>query len=263
MKAPTSSRLGAWLALLAGASYFILPLVATFLFSLKMRRDGWSFEAYRVVFSDNSFRDTFAYSIVIAVLSILTSIALVLPTAFWIQLKLPRWRPLMEFVTLMPLVIPAIVLVFGYLRLYSSDSWLPLTGNERSADLLLLCGYVTLSLPYMYRAIDTGLSAIDVRSLTEAAQSLGAGWPPILWQVILPNVKTALLSGTFLTFAIVIGEFTIASLLARPAFGPYLQLIGANRAYEPSALAIIAFMVTWAAMGLIQVVSRHRKPPQA
>ena len=48
--------------------------------------------------------------------------------------------------------------------------------------------------------------------------------------------------GAFLTFAIVIGEFTMASLLNRPAFGPYLQLIGANRAYEPAALAIIAFV---------------------
>ena len=103
----------------------------------------------------------------------------------------------------------------------------------------------------MYRAVDTGLRAIDVRTLTEAAETLGAGWPRILFTVILPNVRMAVLSGAFLTFAIVIGEFTMASLLSRPAFGPYLQLMGANRAYEPSALAIIAFIVTWACMGLI------------
>ena len=74
-----------------------------------------------------------------------------------------------------------------------------------------------------------------MRTLTEAAQSLGAGWPTILVQVILPNMRVALLSGAFLTFAIVIGEFTIASLLARPAFGPYMYLLGSNKAYEPSA----------------------------
>ena len=108
----------------------------------------------------------------------------------------------------------------------------------------------------MYRAVDTGLRAIDVRTLTEAAESLGASWPTILFKVIFPNVRVAVLSGAFLTFAIVIGEFTMASLLNRPAFGPYLQLIGANRAYEPSALAIIAFVVTWACMGLINVVGR-------
>ena len=78
----------------------------------------------------------------------------------------------------------------------------------------------------MYRAVDTGLQAIDIRSLTEAAQSLGAGWPRILIQVILPNLRVALLSGAFLTLAIVIGEFTIATFLARPAFGPYLSAAG-------------------------------------
>lgn len=155
-------------------------------------------------------------------------------------------------------MIPAIVIVFGYLRLYNSSSFLPLTANARTTDFLLTCSYVTLALPYMYRAVDTGLRAIDVRTLTEAAEILGASLPTILFRVILPNIRTAILSGAFLTFAIVIGEFTMASLLNRPAFGPYLQLMGANRAYEPSALAIIAFLVTWACMGLINVFGRAR-----
>jgi len=141
-------------------------------------------------------------------------------------------------------------------RMYNSSSFLPMTSSERTTDVLLMFSYVALALPYMYRAIDTGLRAIDVRTLTEAAESLGAGWPTIMFKVIFPNVRVAVLSGAFLTFAIVIGEFTMASLLDRPAFGPYLQLIGANRAYEPSALAIIAFLVTWACMGLIQVFGR-------
>jgi putative spermidine/putrescine transport system permease protein len=98
-----------------------------------------------------------------------------------------------------------------------------------------------------------------VATLTEAAESLGAGWFTILWRVILPNVTVAVLSGAFLTFAIVIGEFVFAALLNRPAFGPYLQLIGANRAYEPAALAVIAFAVTWACMGLIALVTRLQK----
>ena len=181
-----------------------------------------------------------------------------MPTAYWVQLRLRKLRPIVEFVTLLPLVIPAIVLVFGYLRLYNSSSWLPMTGSSLGSDVLLAFGYVTLALPYMYRAVDTGLRAIDVRSLTEAAESLGASQTRILWSVILPNIRVAILSGAFLTFAIVIGEFTFASLLDRPAFGPYLQLIGANRAYEPAALAIIAFLVTWACMALLNVVGGRR-----
>ena len=147
--------------------------------------------------------------------------------------------------------------------IYNSSSILPLTGNERATDLLLVFGYVTLSLPYMYRAVDAGLASVDVRSLTEAAECLGATWPTILFKVIFPNIRSGILSGAFLTFAVVIGEFTLASLLDRPAFGPYLQLIGANRAYEPSALAIIAFAITWASMGLIQVFGSARGSARA
>ncbi|CAN7367091.1 ABC transporter permease [Trinickia sp. LjRoot230] len=252
------SRAGAWTAMIVGSLYFLIPLLATFEFSLRMRRGEYSFDAYKVVLVDSHFQASFSYSILMAVLTIVVGILLVVPTAYWVQLRLPKLRPVIEFVTLLPLVIPAIVIVFGYLRIYNSSSILPFTANERTTDLLLVFGYVTLALPYMYRAVDTGLRAVDIRSLTEAAECLGARWPTILFKVIFPNIRSAILSGAFLTFAVVIGEFTLASLLDRPAFGPYLQLIGANRAYEPSALAIIAFVITWASMGLIQVFGSAR-----
>jgi putative spermidine/putrescine transport system permease protein len=250
------SKLGPWLAIALGSLYFVIPLIGTFEFSLRMRRGEYSLDAYRIVLGDPQFQETFGYSALLAVITIFVGVLLVVPTAYWIQLRLPRLRPIVEFITLMPLVIPAIVLVFGYLRIYNSSSLVPMTSSQRGTDILLMFGFVTLSLPYMYRAVDTGLRAIDVRTLTEAAESLGARWPRILFRVILPNVRVAVLSGAFLTFAIVIGEFTLASLLDRPAFGPYLQLVGANRAYEPSALAVIAFAVTWACMGLMQLFSR-------
>lgn len=257
------SKIGSWIAVVIGTLYFIVPLICTFEFSLRMRRGEYSFDAYRVVFSDPSFQQTFLYSTLMGLITIVIGIVLVVPTAYFIQLRLPKLRPVVEFITLLPLVMPAIVIVFGYLRLYNSSSWLPMTANARSTDLLLAFSYVTLALPYMYRAVETGMRAIDVRTLTEAAEILGAKLPTILFKVIFPNVRVAILSGAFLTFAIVIGEFTMASLLNRPAFGPYLQLIGANRAYEPSALAIIAFLITWACMGLINVFGQARQLKRA
>jgi len=188
---------------------------------------------------------------------------LIVPTAYWVRLRLPQIRPIVEFITLLPLVIPAIVIVFGYLRLYNSSSFLPLTGSDRGTDILLVFAFMTLSLPYMYRSVDTSMRAIDVRTLTEAAESLGASWTTIMFRCIFPNVISGVLSGAFIAFAIVIGEFTMPSLLNRPAFGPYLQLIGANRAYEPPALAMIAFAMTWASMGLINLASRLQKVSRA
>jgi putative spermidine/putrescine transport system permease protein len=255
-------RFWAWGALLIGLAYFILPLVGMTEFSLKMKRGEYSFEAYSRVLGDPSFQATFLYSVAMALVTIAFGVLLIVPTAYWVRLKVPRARPWIEFITLLPLVIPAIVIVFGYIRLYNTSSWLPLTGTVMGTNVLLMFGYATLALPYMYRAVDTGLRTIDVATLTEAAQSLGAGWLTIMARVILPNVLVAVLSGAFLTFAIVIGEFTMAALLNRPAFGPYMQLLGANRAYEPAALAVISFSITWLCMGLIQIVSRLApKPP--
>ena len=251
-----TNKFWAWLVFVFGAAYFIVPLVATFEFSLRMRRGYYSFDSYASVFSDPRFQATFGYSVVIGVLAIVVGILIVVPTVYFVRLRMPWLRPFVEFLTLMPLIIPAIILVYGYIRLYNSSSIIPFTGSALGTDILLTCAYVTLAMPYMYRAVDTGMRTIDVQTLTEAAQIAGANTAQIITSIILPNILVAVLSGAFLTFAIVIGEFTIASLLNRPAFGPYLQNIGANRAYEPAALAIISFIITWGAMGMINVLGR-------
>jgi putative spermidine/putrescine transport system permease protein len=238
-----------------------LPLIGTFIFSLRAKRDTLSFLAYGNVFYDPKFWETFGFSALMALCTVIVSLLLIVPTAYWVHLRLPRLRPLVELITLLPFVIPTIVLVFGLIRIYSRPPFV-LTGSAMTTNILLVAGYTVLSLPYMYRAVDTGLRAIDVRTLTEAAQSLGAGWPTILWRVIFPNLRAALLSGAFLTFAIVIGEFVLASFLARPAFGPYMALLGRSKAYEPAALAIISFLLTWVAVGLIQIIGRGQERSQ-
>lgn len=244
--------LWAWLIFVLGFVYFFLPLLATLEFSLRMKPFG---QAYANVLRDPKFAQSLGYSFLIGIATIVISLILIVPTAYWVRLKVPRLRPLVEFVTLMPFVIPPVILVFGLIRIYSRQP-LVLTATDLGSNALLVAAYVVLSFPYMYRAVDTGLAAMDVRTLTEAAQSLGAGWGRILWQIIFPGLRVALLSGAFLTLAIVVGEFTIATFLARPAFGPYLSLLGQNRAFEPAAVALISFGLTWAAMGTIALFGR-------
>ncbi|HLA97941.1 MAG TPA: ABC transporter permease [Anaerolineales bacterium] len=245
------SNVWSWFIFILGMIYFFLPLYATFVFSLKMIKDRYTFEAYKVAFQDPNFFSHFGYSVLWAILTIVISLLLIVPTAYWVHWRTPRLRPVVEFITLMPFVVPAVVLTFGLIRAYGSPP-IVLIGSPA----LLIAGYVTLSLPYMFRAVDTGLRSIDVRTLTEAALSLGAGWRVILTQVIFPNLRVAILSGVFLTFAIVMGEFTFASLLAWPAFGPYMEEIGAMRAYTPQALSVVSFLLTWGSIGLLQLVSR-------
>ena len=259
----TGTRIFSWVVFILGFLYFFLPLVATFDFSMRARLSEADLAAgksdfavaYQKVFADPKFFGTLGYSFAIGLITIVASLALIVPTAYWVRLRVPRLRPVVEFVTLTPFVIPPVIMVFGLLRSYGGAPF-RLTNSDLGSSFLLVAAYVVLSFPYMYRAVDVGLRAIDVRSLTEAAQSLGASWPRIILRVILPNLRVALLSGAFLTLAIVIGEYTIAQFLFRPAFGPYLSLLGQNRTYEPAAVSVISFLLTWLAMGVIGFIGR-------
>jgi putative spermidine/putrescine transport system permease protein len=243
-----------WLWLALGIVYFFLPLAATFMFSLRGRKGVLSFAAYANVIADPLFLKTFGFSLRMAIFTVVGGLLLIVPTAIWIHLKVPKAKPLVELLTLLPFVIPPIVLAYGLIRTYSRP---PL--SLVSTPLLLVVGYVIISFPYIYRSVDAGLRAMDLRGLTEAAQSLGAGWGKLIFRVVLPNLRTALLSATFLTLAIVIGELTLANILAWPAFGPYMAQMGRNRAYEPAALSIMSFGLTWGAIGVIQALTRSAK----
>ncbi len=253
-KVKRSGVVWAWFWMILGILYFFLPLLATFIFSLKAKLGVLSFQAYTNIFSNQEFVYNFSASVLWAVLTIIVGILLLVPTAFLIRLRVPQFRSPVEFITLLPFVIPPIVYVFGLVRTYSQPPLLIV-----NSPALLIAAYTILSMPYMYRSVDTGLRAIDVRTLTEAAQSLGAGWGTILFRVILPNIRVAILSGAFLSFAIVLGELILAQYLVKPAFAPYMAYQIQQKAYEPAAMAIISFALTWAALGIIQLVGRGQE----
>jgi putative spermidine/putrescine transport system permease protein len=244
----------AWFFMILGILYFFLPLLATFVFSLKAVLGHLSFQAYQNLFADPKFLTNFSASVIWALLSIALGILIFVPTAYWVRLRVPQYRSVVEFITLLPFVIPGIVYVFGLVRTYSHPPLLIV-----NSPFLLVAAYTILAMPYMYRAVDTGLRAIDVQTLTEAAQSLGAGWGTILFRIILPNIRVAILSGAFLTFAIVIGEYILAQYLVKPAFAPYMLTLIQNRAYEPAAAAIFSFALTWIALGILQFVGRGQQ----
>jgi putative spermidine/putrescine transport system permease protein len=238
-----------------GLLYFFVPMYGTLDFSLRMQKGVISLRAYQIVLADPQFAESFLYSATMGVITVFISIFIFLPTTYWIYLKLPKLRPLVEIITVLPFIIPVIVYVFGLIRTFGRPPFL-LTLTPIGTDFLIAGGYVVLSMPYMFRAIDVGMRAIDVRTLTEASQSLGGNWFQTLIHVILPNLRVALLSGALITFATVIGELILADFLVRPAFGPYIASIGTTKAYEPAALTIMSFALTWVCLGIMQMVSR-------
>ena len=235
--------------------YFFVPLYGTLDFSLRMKRGELSLRAYEIVLSDPKFLESFRYSAIMGLITVTISVLIFVPTVYWIYLKIPKARPVVEIITILPFIVPVIVFVFGLIRTFGRPPF-QLTLTPFKTDILITAGYIILSMPYMFRAIDVGMRSIDVRTLTEAAQSLGASGFKILWDVIFPNLRIAILSGALICFATVIGELILGDFLVRPALGPYMVLVGRDKAYEPAALAIISYGLTWICLGLIQFFSR-------
>ena len=245
-----------WLVL--GAAYFLIPLLATFLFSIKNSQTGncCSLSAYGFILHDPQFWTTIKISFRLALETIVVGLLLFVPTIYWVHLKLPRLRPLIGFLALIPFVVPPIILVVGLLKFFKDDLHAPFWFLGKP-DLFLVGAYVILAFPYIYFSLDAGFRAIDVHTLTEASQSLGASWRTTLGRVILPNIRTAALAGAFLTLAIVMGEFTIASLAAFHTFPTYIQYINETQAYPAAAVSLMSFAITWAAMLSLLLIGRR------
>jgi putative spermidine/putrescine transport system permease protein len=243
-----------WLLLAAG--YFFIPLIATFLFSLKSNQTGkcCTLHNYGWVVHSGDFWHTLKISFLLALETIAISLALFVPTIYWVHLKLPRLRPVIAFLALIPFVIPPIVMVVGLLKFFKgTPSWF-----YAQPWGFLAGAYVILAFPYMFFSLDAGFRSIDVHTLTEASQSLGARWGTTLVKVILPNIRSAALAGSFLTLAIVMGEFTIANLSAFHTFPIFIQYVNESQGFPAASLTLLSFGITWAAMASLLVVGRKR-----
>ncbi len=238
--------------ILAAAAYFIVPIISLVQFSFGGRVDGHSagFHWYATVFADPNFASSFWLSVQIALETVALSIALLVPTAFWIHLRLPRLRPVMDFVSVLPFVVPPIVLIVGLIPFLQ-----PFTFIYSRPEVLDFI-YVVFAMPFLYRSLDAGLRAINLQTLAEASANCGASTWSTLLRVVVPNLRSAIIGGSFLTVAIAMGEFTISSLLSFNTFPVYIFNIGQSTSNEAAALAVISLLLTWALMIALYVVGR-------
>ena len=256
MKARRGMAPTAYFWLLIGGVYFFIPLLATFLFSLKKNSTGncCTAASYTWVIHNGDFWHTLKISLLLALETVVVSLIIFVPTIYWVHLKLPRLRPVVAFLALIPFVVPPIVMVVGLLAVYKgTPSWF-----YAQPWGFLVAAYVILAFPYMFFSLDAGFRSIDVHTLTEASQSLGASWPTTLVKVILPNIRAAALAASFLTLAIVMGEFTIANLAAFHTFPIFLQYVNESQGFPAGALTLLSFIITWGAMSSLLLVGRKR-----
>jgi putative spermidine/putrescine transport system permease protein len=248
-----------WSVLAVMGVFFLLPLVAMLEFTTRGDSGTWSLLADwpRLSATYPDLAEGIVASLGQALLTSLLMLVLLVPTAIWVRLRLPGLRPLVEFICLLPLTIPAIVLVVGLAPVYA---WV--TYFLGGSSLTLTFAYTVLVLPYAYRSIDAGLSAIDAKTLAEAARGLGAGWFTVMVRVVLPNIRSAVLSAAFLTVALVLGEFTIASLLNRTNLQVAINLLGKSSATMSVAVSLAALILAFVLLLLLSLLGDRRKASQ-
>jgi putative spermidine/putrescine transport system permease protein len=189
-------------------AFFLLPFLAMLRFSLEGSKLGtWSVTAWTQIVSYPGLLSAVEITLELAVITCVVMLALLVPTMIWVELRVQWISRTVEFLCLLPLTIPAIALVVGLAPVYNRIR------HYQLSALQLFWAYVILALPYAYRALSAGLGSMDVKTLSEAARSLGASWFTVMVRVIAPNMRQAILNALLLTSALVLGEFTIAYLL--------------------------------------------------
>jgi putative spermidine/putrescine transport system permease protein len=244
-----------WTLLLAFAVFFLLPLVALLDFSTKVPGTGErSGAAWQALTQDPTMTEAIITSLLLALLTVVGMVVLLVPTMIWVRLRVPRASRLVEFLCLLPLTIPALVIVVGIKNVYA---WVNYLVGDSPLTLAFL--YVVLVLPFSYRAIDAALSGLDVRTLAEAARSLGAGWTTIIVRVIVPNIWTGIVAASFVSVALVLGEYTVSSLLHYNTLPVAIVLLSKSDAPESMAAALAS--ITFAALLLLalSLLDRRRR----
>lgn len=249
-------KVGRTLLLLLFAAYFFIPLYAAVDFTLggSRRTMGHTLSVWTGLVHQDGFTTNLLTSLKIAAGTVALLLVLMVPTMAWLHLRLPHMRRFVEGVCLLPMAIPAVVIANGILGAFKS--WpQAITGSS----WILILEYVILALPFTYRSLDAGLSAIPLTTLVEAARSLGASWPTTLWRVVVPNIRTSIASAGILGAALALGEFTIANLLLLNTFPIWTDQAGQQDGEVATTASMLILFLSWLLLMLVSHLGRGRR----
>lgn len=200
----------AYLAFLAAP--MVLLLVGAFGegWSNTLLPHGFTLRWFAEVAADGSFRRAFATSLQVVALTCLLNTVIALPLAYAIHAGARRGVGFaVRLAALMPVAVPELVLAFGFILVFSSDT-LPWLGSF----WLLVAGHLVLTLPYAVTALVADMAQLRLAEYEQVAATLGAAFPARLRDVVLPLVSTSLTSALLTVAALSIGEFQLSNLVA-------------------------------------------------
>lgn len=246
------ARGGLWVVF---AVFFLFPLYAMADFSTRnLIHGGRTGSAWTNLFADDALYQAIVTSLLLALLTVVTMLVLLVPTLIWVRLRAPWARGAVEFLCLLPLTIPALVIVVGLRNVYL---WVTYLLGESALTLTFV--YVVVVLPFAFRALDAALSAIDLRTLSEAARSLGAGWTTTILRVVVPNIWSGVLSAAFISVAVVLGEYTIASLSGFETLQVQIVAIGKTDGPTSVAASLAVLLFGFVLLLGLSLLTRRRR----
>ncbi|MBR7830384.1 ABC transporter permease subunit [Actinospica sp. MGRD01-02] len=252
------------------AVYFLVPLASTFWFTLYTPgTHTFSLAPYGQMFSAQGFGTSVRMTVEIALVTIVILYLLLVPAMIAVQLRLPKLKPVLESLAMVPLVLSPVALVVGVQTVLGwgldQDPGTPLFQlaadlQNQSFPLILPIVYVVIALPFAYRSLESGLRSVDLKTLVEASRGLGASWPVTIWRAVLPNLRSGLLSGAILTLALVFGEYTISSILQFLPFSVWIVQDGqgATSGQLAPAVSLLSLLLSWAVLFLVSFLGGRR-----
>ena len=246
------ARAALWVAF---GVFFLFPLYAMADFSTRnLLHGGRTMQAWASLLTNEALYQAIVTSLLLAVLTVVAMLVVLVPTMIWVRLRTPWAKGLVEFLCLLPLTIPALVIVVGLKNVYL---WVTYLLGESALTLTFV--YVVVVLPFSYRAIDGGLAAIDLATLSEAARSLGAGWVTTITRVVVPNIWSGILSAAFISVAVVLGEYTIASLSGFDTLPIEIVALGKSDGPTSVAASLATLLFGFVLLLALSLVTRRRQ----
>lgn len=237
-------------------SFVFIPMLSAIEFSLKTSvKSQHSFENYLWAFKQPEFLHYLIRSGWLSALSVLISLVLLVPLVTWLHISESNLRPVIDSLSLMPLIIPVVAFAIG------AQVSMPMFIQDTVLEMPFL--YAMTAVPYTYRSLDIGISSYPIRTLTEAARSTGANWISTLRFVIVPVIRSSVLAATALCFALSLGEFTLTSLLHWDTFPTWINDVSQGNVIGAIALSMLSLVIPFLALALFALLMPEKNQRKA
>jgi len=231
--------------------FVFAPMISAFEYSVRTPlKGGYGWDQYTWALKEEEFLHYLLRSGWLAAVTVLITLLVLVPTLTWLHLSQSKVRPLIDGLSLLPLVIPVVAFAVG------AQISFPEVMQNTVFELPFL--YFILALPYAYRSLDIGLNAIPLKTLTEAARSAGANWFWTINSIIIPVIRGAVMATVALTFALSLGEYTLTVLLHWDTFPTWITYVAQDNILGAIAISMMSLIIPFLILTGITLVIPER-----